>query len=404
MDPLTPIAAEDASTSAHPPRPFIVGAWALAMSVAVCLLVYLYVTVPGPWLSHAQPVHWDARALSVPRGSAQPNADGLALLAPDASGLTLVAVSTSLRASDYPQIIWETSQVSDGVKATLIWRNDYQPGRIFSRELEIVGGRIAAGQLARDSNWIGNINGLALVLRGTFTPPILVRGVTAKPMTAAEVLFDLVDEWLTFEPWSGTSINNRTGGVEVQEVPLTLLLAFVVGLAATTYVTLTRWRTRWVGPFRPVVIAGMFLVAWFILDVVWQWNLIRQIELTAAQYAGKSWRERHLAAEDGRLFDFIDKVRAALPPPPARVFMIAETNFLRGRGAYHLYPYNVYFDPWQNTVPPASAMRSGDYLVVFQRKGVQYDAAQQRLRWDGAAPVSAELLLVDSGAALFRIR
>jgi hypothetical protein len=35
---------------------------------------------------------------------------------------------------------------------------------------------------------------------------------------------------------------------------------------------------------------------------------------------------------------------------------------------------------------------------------VQYDAAQQKLRWDGNPPVSAELLLVDTGAALFRIR
>jgi hypothetical protein len=43
-------------------------------------------------------------------------------------------------------------------------------------------------------------------------------------------------------------------------------------------------------------------------------------------------------------------------------------------------------------------------MVVYQRRGVQYDAAQQRLRWEGGAPVSAELLLADAGAAVFRIR
>jgi hypothetical protein len=83
--------------------------------------------------------------------------------------------------------------------------------------------------------------------------------------------------------------------------------------------------------------------------------------------------------------------------------MAADLHYFRDRGAYHLYPYNVYFDPWRNTMPPASALRSGDYLIAYQRKGVQYDPTQQRLRWDGGQPVAAELLFADAGAALFRI-
>jgi hypothetical protein len=43
-------------------------------------------------------------------------------------------------------------------------------------------------------------------------------------------------------------------------------------------------------------------------------------------------------------------------------------------------------------------------LLVYQRKGVQYDAAQGKLRWDNRAPVSAELKLAGRGAALFLIR
>ena len=104
------------------------------------------------------------------------------------------------------------------------------------------------------------------------------------------------------------------------------------------------------------------------------------------------------------MFAFIEKVRAKLPAPPARVFMVADAHYFRDRGAYHLYPYNVYFDPWTNSMPPASAVRSGDYLVVYHSRGVQYDASQQRLRWEDSASIDAELLLFDSGAALFRIR
>ena len=158
------------------------------------------------------------------------------------------------------------------------------------------------------------------------------------------------------------------------------------------------------GPVLGAGVAVMFVIAWLAMDARWQWNLLRQAGTTFAQYAGKSWQDRHLAAEDGPLFAFIERVRAKLPAPPARVFMVAAAHYFRDRGAYHLYPYNVYFDPWADTVPPPSAIRPGDYIVVYQRKGMQYDAAQQRLRWDDHAPVAVELLLVDMGAALFRVR
>jgi len=54
-------------------------------------------------------------------------------------------------------------------------------------------------------------------------------------------------------------------------------------------------------------------------------------------------------------------------------------------------------------MPPSNAVRPGDFLVVYQRRGVQYDASQRRLRWDGGTPVAAELLLSEGGAAVFKI-
>jgi hypothetical protein len=99
----------------------------------------------------------------------------------------------------------------------------------------------------------------------------------------------------------------------------------------------------------------------------------------------------------------MEKVRAKLPVTPARVIVVADLEYLRGRGAYHLYPHNVYFDPRRNTMPAATALKAGDYLVVFQRRGVQYDPEHKRLRWDGGEPVTAEILEVGPGAALFRI-
>jgi hypothetical protein len=401
---LTDIAApSSAPAAAAPPRPLAVACWLFAASAALCALGYLAVTVQGAWFTSARTLHWTPRDFAVTRGSAQLRPDGLALVAPDASGTTLVSLTTSLRSARYPVIAWETSGVPDYLEVAMLWHNDYEPARVFNRRLEVEAGRIAPFSLEDDPSWHGTISGLALGFKGPYQEPIVVRGATAKTMSAPEVLGDRIGEWFTFEPWNGASINTVLGGADVQDLPMPFTFAVIVGLAALIYAGLARWWPQWVGRSGGVIIGGLFVAAWFALDARWQSNLARQVAVTAELYAGKSWHERHLAADDRMVFAFIEKVRAKLPAPPVRVFMVADEHYYRDRGAYHLYPYNVFFSPWQNAMPPVSAVRPGDYFVVYQRKGVQYDAATQRLRWDGGPAVSAELLFTESGAALFRI-
>ena len=381
---------------------------AFFVGAVACIAGYLALAAPGAWIGGPPERRWTADALAVTRGSAQLGPYGLSVLAPDATGTVVISINqTGLRSADYPVIAWDAIDVPGGVEAALLWNAEYKASRVSTRVLTVEAGRIMPADVRGDRDWIGTIRGLALVLRGPFSQPILVRGAAAKPMNAREVLVDRAREWLSFEAWNGASITSITGGSSTQELPLPALVAAIVLVAALLYAAAARWIRRFVGPFRPVVLAAIVVLGWLVLDARWQWNLLRQVRTTYEQYAGKSWRDRHAAAEDGALFGFIEKARAKLPPPaePApRVFVAADVHYLRDRGAYHLYPYNVFFDPWQNTMPPASAFRAGDYLVVYQRKGVQYDPAQQRLRWDGGQPLAADLLLADSGAALFRIR
>ena len=371
---------------------------------AVCLLGYLAFAAPGRWLDAPPSLQWRARELAVARGSGQLAPEGLVISAPDATRTVVISLNTSFRARDYPVIEWDAAGVPDNVEATMLWYSDIDASRVFRHSLIVEGGRFAPVTLAQDRGWIGRIGGLALVLQGGFAEPIVVPGAAAKPMSATQVLGDRVREWLAFEPWNGASINGLIGGADVQDLPLPALLGAVAGIAALAYAGIARWKPLVFGPVLGAGVAAMFVIAWIAVDARWQWNLLRQASVTYAQYAGKSGQERHLAAEDGPLFAFIEKVRAKLPDPPARVFMVAAAQSLRNRGAYHLYPYNVYFDPWSDTVPPPSAVRPGDFIVVYQRKGIQFDAAQHRLRWDDQAPIGVELLLVDAGAALFQVR
>jgi hypothetical protein len=258
--------------------------------------------------------------------------------------------------------------------------------------------------VSHDANWFGKITGLALSLKLPAPGQVRVQGVTAQTLSAGAVLIGQVRQWFSLERWSASSINTVVGSADLPELPLAALLGLTAALTALITLLLARWRPTWFGARLPAALAAIFLAAWFVLDARWQLNLVRQVQATLDQFAGKSWREKHIASDDGPLFAFIEKVRATLPPPPARVFIFADSTYFRDRGAYHLYPYNVYFDPSVNTTVPTAQLRHGDYVVVYQRRGVQYDPAQQRLRWDGSAPITADLLLADSGAALFRIR
>jgi hypothetical protein len=373
-----------------------------AAGLMLCVLVYLAANVPATWFPSATQKTWSAQELTLTRGFGKVEDNSLIVAAPDSSGIVLVSIVTNFRSSDYPSIAWAAIDVPEKSDVRLLWSNDYAPKKLNAAPLTIVSGRLMPIVLVKNPDWVGRITGLALAIRGPLPQPLMIRGVAAKPTGAIEIMRDRVHEWLAFEGWNGTSINTITGGADVQDLPLSVLLAVALSIAVGAWYALAR---RGAGVARlPMAIALLFVIAWVVLDARWAWNLARQVRETAAQYAGKDWKERHLAAEDKALFDFIQQVRAKLPETPARVFMVADAHYFRGRGAYHLYPHNVYYDPWVNAIPPPSALRPGDYLVVYQRHGVQYDPAQQRLRWDGREPVSAELLVAAPGAAAFRIR
>ncbi len=387
--------ADLGSTVAH-------AAMLFGVALLVCVVAYVALAVPGRWFPSAAPMAWSAKDLALTRGSGGIEGGELVVTAIDASGLALVTLNAAFRSSEYPAIAWTATGVADASDVQLLWNTDYAPSRINAVPLAIASGRLLPASLAGKPNWVGNITGLALAIRGPLAQPLRISAVAAKPMGAVEILRDRVREWLAFESWSGSSINTVTGGAELQELPLPLLLVAALLLAAALWYVRAR-RSAAVAAL-PAVLGTLFVLAWVVLDLRWTVNLARQADATATAYAGKEWRERHLAAEDGPLFAFIEKVRAKLPASPARVIVAADADYFRGRGAYHLYPHNVYFDPRHNTLPAASALRPGDFLVVYRRRGLQYDQGQQRLRWDGGEPVNAELLVVEPGSAAFRIR
>ena len=377
---------------------------AYVIALAALLMGYLALAVPGKWFSAADPKSYEAGAFAVAVGKGTIDAGALVVTPADASRTVIVTIPATLRAADYPGVAWKVTGLPTGTEARLLWRSEFKPGRTFTMEIPVEADRLAPIVAARSQDWIGPINGIGLALRLPTNEPVRITGVSVDTLSAVSLLRSRLRDWTTFEPWSGASINTVVGGADLQELPLPALFGVSALVATGISLLVAWWRPQRFGAGLPLALAVMFVAAWFVLDARWQWNLARQARMTATAYAGKSWRDKHVTAEDSALFQFIERVRAKLPGPPARVFMVADAPYFRGRGAYHLYPYNVHFDPWLNTVPPAAALRPGDYLVVYQRLGIQFEPRQGLLRWDGGAPVAADAILVEPGAALFRIR
>ncbi len=406
--PVSIPAAPDATTrdSDGPPAParqeaLRVGLAFLA-SLLVLMAVYLLGNVPAAWFPAAKALQWPARDLAVSHGTASLAGNELFVTAPDANETSAFSVTTDFRASDYPAIAWYANNVPESADVRLLWRTDVEPQKLNYASVRVESGRLLPTILSNDPGWLGRVTGLALIVRTPLAQPLRVAGVEAKPMGALELLRDRAAEWLALEGWTGTSINTITGGADVQGLPLPLLLGGAALLAAGM---LWGWnRIHGKAGVAPFAVALLFIIGWWVLDARWIANLTRQVSETYAQYGGKDWRSKHAAAPDGPLFAFIEKASKHLPPDRARIFVAADAHFFRSRAAYHLYPHNVYADPVRNLLPPPESMRRGDWVIVYQRKNIQYDAAAHLLRWDGLKPVAAELRFADAGAALFEIQ
>ena len=374
------------------------------LALALCAIGYLTLTIPGAWFPRAAPKAFGVKDLALVRGAGRVVGDELVVAAPDATGITLVTVTTDFPSSGYSAVAWIVAGLREDADVRLLWHSDVQPNKLNSTPIRVESGRALDTVVAKDRAWLGRITGLALAIHGPLAQPVRIRGVIAKPMGVVGIARDRMSEWFAFEGWSGTSINTIVGGADNQAAPLPAALAAVIALGAVVVLAIGRLRPAAFRVAIPAILAGFFLAGWWLLDARWTFNLIRQESATGERYGGKDARDKHLASEDGPLYAFVEKARAVLPPTPVRIFIAADADYFRGRAAYHLYPHRVFFDPRRNTLPPASALRSGDWLLVYQRHGIQYDRAEGKVRWEGGQTVSAEPKLVEPGAALFVIR
>jgi len=369
----------------------------LFASALILSLVYLHYNWTGKWISNAKPLSWNGAALTLIKGQGYSDQGKLVIKGLTDQGIAVASLSPpAFQAKDYPTIIWSVSGATPSVEMEFLWRT--AENRVFVRPLVWAANILEPLEIAEDENWHGQIIDLAIIVKGTLAAPILVTGVSLESASLPKALPNMVKKWFALERWQGTSINFVDGDVIDKKIPPVLAIAAIILLALALNLILAVAKIM---PLNIAMVWGLVFLGWFILDVRWQTNLFQQLELTYQQFSGKTWEDKHLAAEDGALFDFMRKVKAKLPPATARILYFSDDAYTRGKGAYYLYPHNVLV---RNDLPPALQIKNGDYIALFAKKSVKYDRSHQLLMWGDGQSLKVDLLFLAEGNALFKVR
>ena len=369
----------------------------LFASALILSLVYLQHNWPGKWMSRAKPLSWNGAALTLNKGQGYSDQGKLVIKGLADQNIAVASLSPPVfQAKDYSAINWSVSGATPGVEMEFLWRT--AENRVFVRPLIWAANTLEPLEMAVDENWRGQIIDLAIVVKGTLAAPLLVNGVSLGSVSLPGALSNMVKKWFALDRWQGTSIHFLDGDAIDKNINPVLAIAAIILLALALNLILAITKIM---PLNIATVWGMVFLGWFILDARWQTNLFQQLELTHQQFAGKTWEEKHLAAEDNALFDFIRNVKAKLPTATGRILYFSDDAYSRGKGAYHLYPHNVLAS---NDLPPASQIKTGDYIALFAKKGVKYDRSHQLLIWGDGQSLKVDLLLLAEGNALFKVR
>jgi hypothetical protein len=379
--------------------------WAISCwvaALAVTFVGFLLAFHTGPWRTSLEPQAIPGSRFAVVQGTVRPEGEALRLVQPGRDGSLVVSanVDPPVSAADYRHVRIRLAGAFPREGLTFIWRTDRGESRVPAVRVVSSGGRVLPLALGQIDGWHGRIVGVGLALRGTIPGDLVLEGIEVAPASWWATAGRMLGDWTEFEPWDGGSIHFMAGGNPSLRHPLPLFLgvSFLVAIAFYLFV-IVLGHTR----FEPQAALAIALLGWAVIDARWQLNLWKQLDITRWQYAGKSWEEKRLAAEDGRLFAFMREAGARIGDSPAHIFVFADDEFERVRGAYHLYPRNVTVQPKRQSLLPAATFKAGDVLVVYRKRGLEYDAGTKTLRWDGTQAVRAEMLHFSGGSAVFRV-
>lgn len=321
-------------------------------------------------------------------------------------------------ARPYDRLVWRIHGINPAQEVRLVWQIQSDSGN--ARQLLVQFSDLQTGsvQLRSQPDWQGYIVSLGLFVRGPFLQPLRIEKVELwpAPLSAAALLDQAWQEWTTSEYWSQRSAHFISGAPYRSLFHPVVMTAAWIGLSIILYVIYQffAWpQQRW--QFSPFMV--LFLIGWGVLDVRWQMDLTQRTMMTYQRFSGKNAVEKRQSADDGELFQFLQKIRSYLPIQPVRIFVVNNDvanrkllrNYMTARTRYHLQPHNSFAEvgDWSQL----GQARPGDYILVLQpdkgarqqQTDLRYRHAEHSLQWSsGSLPV--EHLYREALGQLLRVK
>ncbi|EGV33989.1 hypothetical protein ThidrDRAFT_0144 [Thiorhodococcus drewsii AZ1] len=374
----------------------------IGASVLLILGVWGFYRSGDPVVAPTLMLSGESLSLTNGEGAPTPNGVRVDALAPNGNAIVQAAIKP-FDAALYRDLRWRVDGLGAGQELRLIWASKSDPRSIQARPLSGVVDGEGRIDLRTDPHWRGQIVALGLVVLGELHGPILVRGMDLRPrLLSFSALRDaFLADWTFFEGWTGRSPHfNRGAPLGTAFSPVVLVFLWV-GLACVLYLAINPpWR------FKPGILpyAAFFLIGWIVLDLHWQWDLSKRLDITKETYAGLSDAGKQAAGSDSSFYPYLMELRRRLPEQPARLVLVSADPFgyAAMRTRYHLAPHNVFAG--LKGLPEQSQLNPGDYvLLMYPLPRIRYDATRHRLI-EGNRALPVELIDGRSSlGALFRV-
>jgi hypothetical protein len=391
---------EESSARHPPPRWWRLGP-ALWISSAVLLFtIYLLANLPGDWFGGGTLRAFPGSAMVMAAGQAQLQGEKLVVVRADSKNTAIVALGTPrISTIDYGRVSFDVDGMPDDAEVTMFWRNDLAPNRMFTRTMTVAGGRVQDATVAGDSNWLGRINTVGLIIHSALPNPVTINRVALSPATASTLLRERWDDWTEREAWTGVSLSRVIGGRPGMNLPLTLLAAAACVLGCLLYLGLRRWK-RW--EFSALTLAAIVATGWVVVDLRWQWNLLANAAQSVTKFAGADLSTKRLASVDSDLEKLAIELRPLIPAG-SRVFVVAADPVTAGRFAYLLLPARVHYDIAANALPVPERLKTGDLLLIHRKPGIRYSPEKKEFLWEDRYRVNVDIVLLRPGTVLARV-
>jgi hypothetical protein len=371
--------------------------------VALLAGIYLTHVVPDTAAQHPA-VKWNAATARVEIGTGARTDQNLRLQL-SASGRGIIALPvTRTPASAFTFLHLGFTHAPRDISILMLWRTAQTGAQIHDYELQKNPGTSLWLDTKKLKRWSGDITSLGVVVMGRPGAAVTFKDISLLPASLPAQLKSIYADWTNFIPWQHSSINTYSGlGPTGSTFYPLAVIAALLGLSVLAYllILLLPWTKS---SFDWRTVAAMFLACWIGLDLIWQHKLFRQLALTYSTFYGRDNQGKLAVGIDGELVEFMTEVKRELDSPDSRIFVSSSDDYLRMRGAYYLYPFNVFWMRKGPELPQNKYVHSGDYIVVVEPADTSFDAVTGKLLPQHGTSLSVEPILSQRMGSLYRVK